>query len=536
MHINSRSARLVDPALSAALSPALSGLMLSSLTFVVSSLMKLAALWCLIQLIDDPAARWAVIAAGLWITSALLSSVASWLAHSAEAGFTARLRRQVARHLTRLPASTLARQGDSHLRRLVSDDIAALHHMVAHLPSEVATFAVVPLVSTGLLVTMAGPVALLALLPGALAALYYLVFMPRVAARYGSKRMQIMEEVSSAVDDYIRGIRVNRLYGSQAGALAAYHNATQRFTQGIVNWVSHVATAAAIAVSLLQAVATFAIAYAVAYQQDTASLAAVLFFSLAIVTPSLRLGHGLDYVAAGRSAAERIAKLLHEAPLPSGNTALPAQNTAFEAFNASLSIGGRPLIEKLSYHFPVGKLTAITGPSGTGKTTLLRALAGLEAVDQGCICLAQTEITRLDEHSRHQRIRLIPQGDAVLPTSVRDNLTLTAPDATDSQLLAALRQAQLSVDLDTAATQLSGGEQQRVGLARAFLSPAQVILLDEPTSALDSLTAARLLAALRTLAIQQNRTLIIVTHDPALAADADARLELNTSAASEANR
>lgn len=535
MHTNSRCSRLVSPALAPALSPALPGLVLSSLTFVISSLMKLAALWCLVQLIDDPAVRWAATAAGLWIASALLSSAASWLAHSAEADFTARLRRQIARHLTQLPASTLARQGDSHLRRLVSDDIAALHHMVAHLPSEVATFAVVPLVSMALLVTMAGPVALLALLPGAIAALYYLVFMPRVAARYGSKRMQIMEEVSSAVDDYIRGIRVNRLYGSQAGALAAYHDATQRFTQGIVSWVSHVATAAAIAVSLLQAIATFAIAYTVAYQQDTASLAAVLFFSLAIVTPSLRLGHGLDYVAAGRSAAGRIADLLHETPLPSGHTSQPTQDAAFEAINASLSINDHPLIEQLSYRFPSGKLTAITGPSGTGKTTLLRALAGLETLHAGCICLAQIDITQLDAHSRHQSVLLIPQGDAVLPASVRENLTLTAPNATEAQLLDALRQAHLNVDLETAATQLSGGEQQRVGLARAFLSPAPVILLDEPTSALDSLTATRLLATLRTLASHQNKTIIIVTHDPALAADADAQLELKSTAAQGAN-
>ncbi|MGQ8613849.1 hypothetical protein ACUTFV_27940, partial [Klebsiella pneumoniae] len=81
----------------------------------------------------------------------------------------------------------------------------------------------------------------------------------------------------------------------------AYTQSAQNFTQNMVSWVSKVATLAAVATALLQAVATFAIAYFVAYQYDSMTLAATLFFSLAIVTPSLRLGHGLDYVAAGRA-------------------------------------------------------------------------------------------------------------------------------------------------------------------------------------------------------------------------------------------
>ncbi len=152
--------------------------------------------------------------------------------------------------------------------------------------------------------------ALWVLLPGAIASLYYLIIVPHVSKRDGAARMQVMLDIIGSADDYARGIRDNRIYGQQSGALTAYTQSAQNFTQNMVSWVSKVATLAAVATALLQAVATFAIAYLVAYQYDSMTLAATLFFSLAIVTPSLRLGHGLDYVAAGRAAATRLSAFL----------------------------------------------------------------------------------------------------------------------------------------------------------------------------------------------------------------------------------
>lgn len=513
-------------ALAPALRPVLPRLVAGALAALLSGLAMLAALWCVVQFVAGPAIGWVITALGLWGVGASMASLASWLSHYAEADFAARLRREVAKHLVRLPASTLARQGSDALRRLVSDDIAALHHMIAHLPSEVVTFVAVPLVSIVLLVTMAGLSALLALLPGVLAALYYLVWMPRVSARHGAERLQVMGEITTAVDDYARGICINRIYGAQSGALAVYHDATGRFTSGMVAWVGKVATPAAVAVALLQAVATFAIAYAVAERHDAPTLAAALFFSLAIVTPALRLGHGLDYVAAGRAAAVRLAALLHESALPAGDVLLPEGMPVLDVKGAALTVDGRCVFADLRHRFVPGTLTAITGPSGAGKTTLLRALAGLEPLDGGAIFLADASIAALDSQARQLACLFIPQGGDVLPATVRENLALSAPQASDERMVEALARAQINVPLEMDATELSGGERQRVGLARAFLAPAPVILLDEPTSALDDAIATRLVMELRELVHERGLTLVMVTHDLELASLADMRLEL----------
>ncbi len=173
----------------------------------------------------------------------------SWLSHHAESLFEARLRRQLAAHLVRLPASTLSRYSGDALRRLVSDDISALHHMTAHLPAEFATLIVVPAVTIAALVASAGPVALLALAPGIVAALFYLVVIPRMAARHSAESADVMGDIVTAVDDYARGIRVYRIYGAQTGAAADYAESTARFTRGMQERVRLVATPAAVAVA-----------------------------------------------------------------------------------------------------------------------------------------------------------------------------------------------------------------------------------------------------------------------------------------------
>ncbi|MBD0241077.1 acinetobactin export ABC transporter permease/ATP-binding subunit BarA, partial [Acinetobacter baumannii] len=342
----------------------------------------------------------------------------------------------------------------------------------------------------------------------------------------GAARMQVMLDIIGSADDYARGIRDNRIYGQQSGALTAYTQSAQNFTQNMVSWVSKVATLAAVATALLQAVATFAIAYLVAYQYDSMTLAATLFFSLAIVTPSLRLGHGLDYVAAGRAAASRLSAFLKEPVLSSGNLQQIEGDVTLEIVNASFAIENQKVWDRLSYLFPKNSMTAITGPSGVGKTTLLRALAGFAVLQEGVVQLAKTDILQLHEKLRHEKVLFIPQGGDVLPTTVRENLSLSAVNANDAQLEQALLKAQLKVDLNADATLLSGGEKQRLGIARAFLSSAPIILLDEPTSALDQTNATKIILELSDLAKKQNKTIVMVTHDLALAAHADSRLVL----------
>ncbi|ANW21382.1 ATP-binding cassette domain-containing protein [Streptomyces clavuligerus] len=506
-----------------ALLPGLPALALASLTAAACGLCRLGALWFTVRLLTDPAPAHAVWACTAWLTGALLSALSSWTAHRGEARFAERLRRDIAEHLVRMPASALAARGGDALRRLVSDDIAALHHTVAHLPAETATLAVVPLASTAVLLAVAGPAALLALVPGLLAACYHLLVVPRTSARHGAESARVMSDIAAAVDDHARGARICRVYGAQGGAAAAYAAATRRFTTGTVRWVGRVATLAAVAGALLQAAATYAIAYAAGHGREPGTLAVMLLFGLATVTPALRLGHGLDHVRAGRAAAGRIAEVFREpAVTPFARRAGDgAGATGTALVRLTVKNAGRVLVHEVTHTFTPSAITAVTGPSGSGKTTLLRVIAGLESAMAGNVVLPPAATPC----QASGPVLLLPQGGDLLPGTVRDTLRLSAPDADDGDLAEGLRRAQLRIPPGTGTADLSGGERQRVALARAFLTDAPVILLDEPTSALDARTADRVMAELRLLA-DAGKTLIVVTHDLRLAATADEQLTL----------
>jgi putative ABC transport system ATP-binding protein len=179
----------------------------------------------------------------------------------------------------------------------------------------------------------------------------------------------------------------------------------------------------------------------------------------------------------------------------------------------------------LSLAAPTGELTAIVGPSGGGKSTLVRLLNRLEEPDGGRILLFGEAIASLDPLVLRRRIGLVPQKPFMFEGSVLDNLQRpfhlreASPPAADSETLrSVLALCRLDPELlSRDARSLSLGQQQRVSLARTLVTGPEVLLLDEPTSALDRPTADRLAATLREICRSRRLTILMVTHDLRLA-------------------
>ncbi|MEO3839771.1 thiol reductant ABC exporter subunit CydD [Streptomyces sp. B22F1] len=171
-----------------------------------------------------------------------------------------------------------------------------------------------------------------------------------------------------------------------------------------------------------------------------------------------------------------------------------------------------------------GETVALTGPSGGGKSTLLAALLGLVPPASGRVLIGGRDLAGLDLPSWHAQVAWVPQRPALFAGTIADNVRLPRPDATDAEVVRALRDAAAG-DLDPAAVLgeggagLSAGQRQRVALARAFLADRPVVLLDEPTAALDGDTEAAVTAAIARLA--RGRTVLLVAHRPALLGVAD---------------
>ncbi|HEX4873228.1 MAG TPA: ABC transporter ATP-binding protein [Nevskiaceae bacterium] len=194
------------------------------------------------------------------------------------------------------------------------------------------------------------------------------------------------------------------------------------------------------------------------------------------------------------------------------------------------------ILSGLDLQIQAGESVAIVGQSGSGKTTLLSLLAGLDTPSEGSIRLAGTALERLDEDARAGlragRVGFVFQSFQLLAGfTALENVMLPGElaghrDARE-RALRALESVGLSARLDHYPAQLSGGEQQRVALARAFAAEPSILFADEPTGNLDVDTGARIVDLLFSLNRQRGATLVLVTHDPALAARCDRQLRLS---------
>ncbi len=254
--------------------------------------------------------------------------------------------------------------------------------------------------------------------------------------------------------------------------------------------------------------------------------------------PLRQVGAQYHAAAEGLAAADEVFAILESEPPARGALAAPdprAATLSVEGLSVRHEGRTRPSLPAVTFTVSPGETVALVGPSGAGKTTLLAALLGFVAPASGRIRLGGIDLTSLDPGSLWDRIAWVPQHPYLFAGSVADNVRLARPDATDDEVVRALRDADALTFVDRlprgtdtrlgeGGAGLSAGQRQRLALARAFLADRPLLLMDEPTAGLDAATEAAVADSVRRLA--RGRTVIMVAHRPALLAVADRVVEV----------
>ncbi|MFB7913270.1 ABC transporter ATP-binding protein [Streptomyces sp. NPDC056061] len=246
---------------------------------------------------------------------------------------------------------------------------------------------------------------------------------------------------------------------------------------------------------------------------------------------------GLTATAA-TAGAERLLEILDSRPAvtdPAASVPAPPRERArgeveARAVRFRYPGGEEPVLRDFSFTASPGELVVVTGPSGAGKSTLAALLLRFYDPDSGSIRLDGVSVDRLPLDYVRRNITLLPQETLVLHDTIEENIGCGHTDVTHRDVVAAARAADAdgfirtlpqgyATVISTGTSRLSGGQLQRIAIARAMLRDAPVLLLDEPTTGLDRLAAQRIIEPLRRLA--EGRTTIVITHDLALASDAD---------------
>jgi len=199
------------------------------------------------------------------------------------------------------------------------------------------------------------------------------------------------------------------------------------------------------------------------------------------------------------------------------------EELAFENVSFSHRTASAPALQDISFTVDRGDTVAFVGPSGSGKTTLVKLLVGLYAPQEGRILYNGNPSTRVDLDRFRERMGLVTQDTQLFSGSIRENLVFVRPDATDEECLDVLRRAAASGllaradrGLDTVigegGVKVSGGEKQRLSIARALLRRPQLLVFDEATSALDSLTEEEITQTVRTVSSAEDGITILIAH------------------------
>ena len=262
-------------------------------------------------------------------------------------------------------------------------------------------------------------------------------------------------------------------------------------------------------------------------QMSFGSLTAMIQLVSQLQTPFVGLSGVMPQYIAMVASAERLMELEaiqgEPAPMPEAPEAVYDRMEAIRAEELSFSFDRDQLLKEASFTLPKGAFAVITGPSGIGKSTLLKLLLGIFTPEQGRLVLDRGENALQLDRSTRKLFAYVPQGNLLLSGTLRENLTIVKPDATAEELAQAVYVsamddylAGLPCGLDTPLGEngagLSEGQAQRLAIARAVLGGAPILLLDECTSALDEATEEKVLQRLKAL---PNRTCIAVTHRPA---------------------
>ncbi|WP_416363547.1 ABC transporter ATP-binding protein [Pseudomonas sp. NFX183] len=463
----------------------------------------------------------AVLASAVWLCG---QTLALHLTHQVDADLCDRLRVRLAEHLQRLPLGWFARLGPEGVTRYAEQDVRALHQLVGHAPTDLVNLLLIPLATFGYLLWSNSGLALWCLLPLALGALGYwrlgsAHYREAVAQRNGA-----IQRLFSDYSQFASNLGLVRQF-PDAGIHRRVQEAVQQFDQRFSHWVSRAGHLAALIQVLLSApwllawVVLGALLIGVA-DVGAAQVCGFLLLVRAMAAPVLAMGHGFDALNSAGESARRLQAVLTTPPLAEPEAPQLPRDASVEMLEVNFSHGDVPVLNSITLRLEPGTTTALVGPSGAGKSTLAGLIARFMDVDSGQVRVGGVDVRQIASRALQQHLALVFQQAGALRLSLAQNIALYQPDASHAQVRRVAKAACLDawimglpkgyasvVDEDV---RLSGGELQRLAIARALLSPAPIMLLDEPTSATDPHTERALRAALHNDAA--GRTRLIIAH------------------------
>ncbi|MEV7612192.1 ABC transporter ATP-binding protein [Streptomyces sp. NPDC089799] len=481
---------------------------------------------------------WFVVTAGAIGLSVRLvfTAASSGIGHIVDGKVQLAFRRQLADRLGRVPIGWFSRRRTGELAKVVGEDVSAVHPFIAHTPGELVSAFVVPLASLVYLFTIDWVLTLITLVPVVMAMALVPLLMTPTRTREQEEFDAAMGKIAGSVIEFVQGIAVVKAFGGGGRAHRKFITSADEFVATFRRWVhglSRIAAGMQLVLSppfVLLVVLIGGTSRITGGDLAPADLLPFLLLGLGLTAPVAALGHGFDEMQAAGRAVGRIREVLEVPSLP--EPARPAAPQGHRVELRDVRFGyedDREVLKGIDLVLEPGTVTAVVGPSGSGKSTLVQLLPRFFDPDRGSVTLGGVDLRELGSQELYRKVSFVFQDVRLLRASVADNIALAVPHADREDVVRAARLAGIHeriLDMPRGYdavigedTKLSGGEAQRVSLARALLADTPVLVLDEATAFADPQTEQAVRQALAGLG--GDRTTLVIAHRLETIADAD---------------
>ncbi len=482
--------------------------------------------------------EWGWAAMGFSALAFLVYIAALLCSHLAAFRVATNLRIAMTRHIAGLPLGFAENFGTGKLRKIINECSGATETYLAHMLPDTVTAYITPVALLVLMMVFDWRLGLLSLVPAVLAFVIMMVFMTGKSLKKSMTEYQdALNDMSNEAVEYVRGIPVVKTFGQTVFSFRKFKGAIDRYGEWTIRYTNQLRLPMMFLTTAVNAVFAMLITAAIWFTADgvTNEFLLNLMFYI-IITPLLtvtltKIMFNSENKMVVSDAISRIDSVMSMEPLSQGSAPVKPADHSVELRNVSYSYdGSNKALDGISLKIGSGQTCAFVGPSGGGKTTLANIISRFFDADSGEVLIGGVNVRDFPKEQLMDMVSFVFQNSRLIKGTILENVRMARPEASDDEVLRALEAAQcgdileklpdgVNTVIGTGGIYLSGGEQQRVAIARVILKDSPVVILDEATAFADPDNEVRVQKAFAELL--KGRTVIMIAHRLSTVINAD---------------
>ena len=469
------------------------------------------------------------LAVGITVAALFVYIAALLCTHTAAFRVQANMRSRLMRRILTLPLGVFDEDGTGKIRRTVNESTAATETFIAHNLPDKAVAAATPVGLFVLLFAFDWKMGLICLIPAVIGFAVMMKMMGKGMQEKMKEYQNALDTMSSEATEYVRGIPVVKVFGQSVHSFRRFKNAIDGFGKWATEYTLLLRMPMVGFMTAINAVFAFLAGAAFIFTKNGITADTILnVMYYIIVTPLLtvtltKIAYSGEQEMVVVDALSRVDTILAIEPmLDAAQPEKPQDNSiSLEHVSYRYKDAQNDAVHDLNLHIHAGDHIALVGPSGGGKTTTAELIARFFDVTEGSIKIGGADIRNIPQKDLMKQVSFVFQDSKLLKTTILDNVRLSHPDASETEVMEVLKAAQcmdiieklpdgIHTVIGAKGTYLSGGEQQRIAIARAILKNAPILILDEATAFADPDNETKVQAAFAELA--KGKTVIMIAH------------------------